>query len=111
MTDQGMRGLLAALEADDELHRVKRPVDLQFEIASVLSLRRRWGGATVRTGRQQSVPVVANVLNSRDRIARGLGIKRKDLHERCLAALRERISPVVVDRGRRTMSYAAASSI
>jgi len=39
MSDQGMRGLLAALEANGELHRVKRLVDLRFEIASVLSLR------------------------------------------------------------------------
>jgi 2,5-furandicarboxylate decarboxylase 1 len=99
MSDQGMRGLLAALEADGELHRVKRVVDLRFEIASVLSLRQHGPAQLFERAGNNPFPVVANVLNSRDRIARGLGIQRKDLHEHCLAALRERISPVVVDGG------------
>jgi UbiD family decarboxylase len=99
MSDQGMRGLLAALEADGELHRVKRLVDLRFEIASVLSLRQHGPAQLFEQAGNNPFPVVANVLNSRDRIARGLGIERKDLHARCLTALRERISPVVVDGG------------
>ena len=99
MSDQGMRGLLAALEANGELHRVKRLVDLRFEIASVLSLRQHGPAQLFEQAGNNAFPVVANVLNSRDRIARGLGIERKDLHARCLTALRERISPVVVDGG------------
>src|SRR6516162_5343455 len=99
MSDQGMRGLLAALEANGELHRVKRLVDLRFEIASVLSLRQHGPAQLFEQAGNNPFPVVANVLNSRDRIARGLGIERKDLHARCLTALRERISPVVVDGG------------
>jgi 2,5-furandicarboxylate decarboxylase 1 len=98
-SDQGMRGLLAALEADGELHRVQRPVDLRFEIASVLSLRQHGPAQLFERASNNPFPVVANVLNSRDRMARGLGIERKDLHTRCLAALRDRISPVMVDRG------------
>ena len=41
MADQSMRGLIAALEATGELHRVKRPVDPKFELGAVLSLRDR----------------------------------------------------------------------
>jgi 2,5-furandicarboxylate decarboxylase 1 len=99
MSDQSMRGLLVGLEADGELHRVKRPVDLRFEIASVLSLRQHGSAQLFEQAGNNPIPVVANLLNSRDRIARGIGIKRKDLHARCLAALRERISPVLVDGG------------
>jgi UbiD family decarboxylase len=99
ISDQGLRGLLASLEADGELHRVKRVVDPRFEIASVLLLRHHGPAQLFERAGNHPFPVVANLLNSRDRIARGLGIWRQELHERCLAALRERISPVVVDSG------------
>jgi UbiD family decarboxylase len=72
---------------------------LRFEIASVLSLRQHGPAQLFERAGNNPFPVVANVLNSRDRIARGLGIKRKELHTRCLAALREQISPVVADGG------------
>jgi 2,5-furandicarboxylate decarboxylase 1 len=99
ITDQGMRGLLGALEADGELHRVKRTVDPRFEIASVLSLRQHGPAQLFERPGDNPFPMVANVLNSRDRIARGLGTTRKDLHARCLAALCDRILPIVVDGG------------
>jgi UbiD family decarboxylase len=98
MTDQSMRGFLTGLEAAGELHRVKRQVDPRFEIASVLSLRRD-GPAQLfeRVGNGQ-MPVVANLLNSRQRITRGLGIARGELHAHCLAALRNPIAPTIVGR-------------
>ena len=42
------------------------------------------------------MPVVGNLLNSRDRFARALGVARANLHEFCVAALRAPIPPVVV---------------
>ena len=41
MTDQSMRGFLAALEAAGELHRVTRKVDPKFELGAVLALKDR----------------------------------------------------------------------
>jgi 3-polyprenyl-4-hydroxybenzoate decarboxylase len=40
------------------------------------------------------MPVVGNLLNTRERIAQGLGIAREDLHALCLDALRNPIAPV-----------------
>jgi UbiD family decarboxylase len=91
-----MRGLLATLESCGELHRVKRPVDPRFEIAAVLSLRKQGPAQLFENVRDHSIPVVGNLLNSRERMARALGIARSDLHEFCVAALRTPISPVVV---------------
>ena len=98
MGDQGMRGLLAALESAGELHRVKRFVDPRFEIASVLSLRQNGPAQLFEHVGNSTIPVVANLLNSRQRIAQGLGIARHDLHTYCLAALRDPIPPVIVDQ-------------
>lgn len=94
-----MRGLLAALEAAGELHRVKRAVDPRFEIASVLSLRQDGPAQFFERVGNHAMPVVANLLNSRPRIACGLGIIRDDLHARCLSALRNPIPPLMVEQG------------
>jgi 2,5-furandicarboxylate decarboxylase 1 len=99
MSDQSMRGLLAALEAGGDLHRVKRPVDSRFEIASVLLLRERGPAQLFERVGNHAMPVVGNLLNSRERIARGLGIARDDLHEFCLSALRNPIPPMMTEWG------------
>src|SRR3984893_15166334 len=65
-TDQSMRGFLAALEDSGELHRVKRSVDRRFEIASVLSLRNRGPAQLFEHVRGHGMPVVGNLLTSRD---------------------------------------------
>ena len=41
MTDQGIRGLLSALELRRALHRVTRPVDPKFELGAVMALKDR----------------------------------------------------------------------
>ncbi|GAH39719.1 unnamed protein product, partial [marine sediment metagenome] len=41
MTDQSMRGLIAALDSRGDLHRVTRNVDPKFELGAVLALRDR----------------------------------------------------------------------
>ncbi len=94
-----MRGLLAALEACGQLHRVTRPVDPRFELASVLSLRERGPAQLFERVGNHAMPVIGNLLNTRERIARGLGIAREDLHALCLDALRNPIAPVMVERG------------
>jgi len=99
MNDQSMRGLVAKLEAAGELHRVRRRVDPRFEIAAVLSLRRDGPAQLFERVGDSAMPVLGNLHNSRQRLADGLGIARGDLHASCLAAVREPIAPVIVERG------------
>jgi len=94
-----MRGHLAALESCGELQRVRRPVDPRFEIAAVLSLRDRGPAQLLERVANHSMPLVANLLNSRERIARALGIARAELHELCLCALRNPVAPVMAHKG------------
>jgi len=99
MTDRSLRGVLTALEACGELHRVTRPVDPRFEIASVLSLRKHGPAQLFERVRNHAIPVVGNVFNSRERIARGLGIPRSYLHDFCVNALRNPIPPAITSEG------------
>ena len=94
-----MRSFLAALASCGKLHRVKRPVDTRFEIASVLSLRKHGPAQLFERVNNHAIPVVGNLLNSRERIADALGVARTDLHEFCLAALRNPILPTMTKEG------------
>jgi 2,5-furandicarboxylate decarboxylase 1 len=100
MNDQSMRGFMAALEAGGALHRVRRPVDARFEIACALSLREQGPAQLFERVGNHAMPVVGNLLTSRERIAQALGVARKDLHDFCLAALRNPIPPVMTGEGR-----------
>ena len=97
--DQSMRGFLAALEEDGELHRVGRVVDPRFELASVLSLRDDGAAQLFENVQGSAMPVVGNLYNHRSRFARALAIEEADLDAHCLAALRQPVKPVMVEDG------------
>jgi 2,5-furandicarboxylate decarboxylase 1 len=99
MADQSMRGLIAALEATGELHRVKRPVDPKFELGAVLSLRDRGPVVLFEQPGAGTIPVIGNLLTTRKRFAQGLAIEPETLDARCAQALAYPIPPVMVDHG------------
>ncbi len=96
MTDQSMRGFLSALDAAGELHRVTREVDPKFELGAVLALRDRGPALLFENVVAGTMPVVGNLLVSRDRFALALGVKREALDAHCLKALAEPVKPVIV---------------
>jgi 2,5-furandicarboxylate decarboxylase 1 len=99
MTDQSMRGLIAALVATGELHRVKRRVDPRFELGAVLSLRDRGPAVLFEQPGAGTIPVIGNLLTTWKRFAQGLAIPLETLDARCLEALAHPIPPIMVDHG------------
>lgn len=97
MTDQSLRGFLATLGSQGDLHRVTRRIDLRFEIAAVLSQRERGPAQIFDAVAGHGMPVAGNLFNARGRFALGLGIAEEALDARCLAALRNPVRPVMVD--------------
>lgn len=91
-----MRGFMAALEQTGDLHRVSRKVALKHEISAVLSLRNSGPAQLFTNVEDATMPVVGNILNSRDRFARVFGTTSADLDAYCLAALDRQIAPVIV---------------
>lgn len=96
MTDQSMRGLIAALDAAGELYRVTRPVDPRFELGAVLSLRDRGPAMLFERPADSAIPVIGNLLTSRSRFAQALGVATDELDARCLRALTHPVAPVLV---------------
>ncbi len=97
--DQSLRAILAHLESTGDLHYVDRPVDPVHELGAVLSLRRAGPAQFFRQVKGSDMPVVGNVLNSRERIARGLGVERSELQRSCMTAIDEGLEPVILDDG------------
>lgn len=93
MTDQSMRAFMSQLEVAGALHRVKRQADPKFEIGAVLALKDR--GPALLFERTGSLPVVGNLLVSRDRFALGLNVEPSKLDDLCIRALTNPIKPVM----------------
>lgn len=96
MNDQSMRDFLIALDAAGELHRVTRSVDAKFELGAVLALKDRGPALQFEKVSGYTMPVVGNVLVSRDRFARAFGVARGELDAHCQKALTQPIKPVLV---------------
>ena len=97
MAEQSLRGMIAALDASGQLHRVTRRVDPRFELGAVLSLRDRGPALLFENVGDGAMPVIGNVLNSRARFALALGATEKDLDDRCREALTRPKLPVLID--------------
>jgi 2,5-furandicarboxylate decarboxylase 1 len=95
--DQSIRPFLVQLEQRNELLRIDKPTDPQFELSAFLSAAD--AGPALLFERVQGSPmrVVGNLFNSRQRIAAGLGIAVADILPSIQEAIRSPLSPVEVD--------------
>ncbi|MSP82214.1 MAG: UbiD family decarboxylase [Alphaproteobacteria bacterium] len=96
MVDQSLRGFLDDLEARGDLHRITRSVDPRFEIGAILALRDRGPAQLFQNVAGHALPLVGNLFNGRDRIARALGVQAGDLDAHCQEALRRPVPPRIV---------------
>jgi UbiD family decarboxylase len=94
---QSLRAFLDELERHGDLHRVRREVNAKFELGAVLSLRRNGPAQLFEKVAGSDLPVVGNVLNSRERIARAFGVPHSGLHDFVLQALHKPVAPVLVE--------------
>jgi UbiD family decarboxylase len=96
LADQSLRGFISELEASNELHRVTRQVHIDYELGAVLALRDGDASQLFQHIAGHDMPVVGNLLNSRERIAKGLGVPSSGLQTALLDALDHRIEPELV---------------
>lgn len=85
--DQSLRATLALFERSGDLHIVEREVDPRFELGAVLSFRGRGATQLFRQVRGARMPVVGNLLNTREKIARALGLTRREVNRQSCARL------------------------
>lgn len=96
--NQSIRAVLSAFERSGDLHYVDRPVDPRFELGAVLSLRAHGPTQFFRNVVGYHLPVVGNLLNTREKIARSLDIPLDQLQELLIAAVERGIPPELVER-------------
>jgi UbiD family decarboxylase len=96
MAEQGLRPFLEKLETDGSLHRIKRMVDLEYEISAVLGLRGKGPAQLFQKVGGHDMPIVGNLLNSRARFEQALGIETGELDAHCIRALQSPVPPVIV---------------
>src|SRR4030042_5359188 len=97
--EQSLRTTLRDWERTNDLHYVDRVVDPRFELGAVLSLRKDGPTQFFRRVKGYDMPVVGNVLNTREKIARGLGVELHALQDACIDALAQGIDPLFVPEG------------
>lgn len=95
--DQSCRAFLDGLARDGEVVDVPGTVRLEYELASILALLD--GGPAVRVASVDAgrFPVFANILNSRERVARAIGCAPAELSARMVRATTAREKPVLVE--------------
>jgi len=94
---RGLRDFLAFLTARGDLARIAAPVDVALDMTEVQRRVLRVGGPALRfdgptvSGRSATMPVIANLFGTEERVAAGLGVRRERVGElgELLAALRE----------------------
>jgi 4-hydroxy-3-polyprenylbenzoate decarboxylase len=89
MSRQSMRAWAASLELAGELTTIAQPVSAEFEIGACLAVADD-GPALKFTGvRGHDMPVIGNLLNSRERIAAGLDVRPEALQRTIIAAIEQ----------------------
>ncbi len=90
-----LREFIDALDRQGLLIKIKRPVDVKYEIATLMKLL---DGRPILFERVKgfSMPVVANLCSSRELIAIGLGIKKEEIISKLADAIDHPKEPRVV---------------
>jgi 2,5-furandicarboxylate decarboxylase 1 len=96
MPDQSLRSVLAAFEDAGELQRISEPVSLRYELSAMLAASDGGPALLFESVDGGRMPVVGNLLASRERIAAALGTTVAGIQGRMLDALAAPVAPVEV---------------
>lgn len=94
---QSLRADLACLKSSGELQNIDASFDLRYEVSGLLWLKRYDKALLFNSIKNHIIPVVGNILNSRSRIAKLLGMDKGYLSQGLLQALQKPLSPVIVE--------------
>jgi len=101
MAFKDLREFIACLEAHEELGRVKRKVDLKYELGAV-AYRNAWNNGPAllfeRPG-DSTIPIAVDILNGWGRYALAMQVGREDIHKEWIRRTATPISPRIVSSG------------
>lgn len=96
---QDLRQFLSYLEKKGLLQRVSVPVDLDQEVGAICRRVMDANGPAIwfEQPGNSHIPVVVNILGTRERYAMALGVEPKDLHRQWIARTAKPMEPMLVD--------------
>lgn len=94
--DQSIRSFLGELESTGELLHIKRPVSCDFGIASFLALTDDGPALVFDDVSDHELRVAGNLLSSRERISKALGVPVGEVLDTLVGAVRSPVPPVLV---------------
>lgn len=97
-----LRQFLEQLEEAGEVVRIRREVDSRFEVSAILRRLDKEGGKAAifeSIKGYGGAKLVGNVLTSRGRVSRALGVKEEELMSTLIDRRRSRVEPVIVSWG------------
>lgn len=94
-----LRAFLGQLMAYGELRRIEREVTPRFELGAILWHFASGPAVCIERVQGSTMPVIGNVLNSRERFGMALGVPWRTVYDRCLDALEHPLSPILVGQG------------
>lgn len=97
--EQSLRSTIHNFKRAGQLQFIEQEIDPRYELGALLLLQNRDSSLFFRNIKGFSMPIVGNLLNSRDKIALGLGVERKQLQAICIKALDCGITPVIAAKG------------
>jgi 2,5-furandicarboxylate decarboxylase 1 len=97
--DQSIRSYLRELEDSGDVLRVDRTVDARFGISSMLALVDGGPAVVFEHVAGNEMPVVGNLLSTRERVARAIGVATPDLLDALVGCVAERQPSEIVESG------------
>lgn len=95
-----LRTFLSVLEGKGKLTRVKREVDPRFELPAVLKhLARRGQAAFFERVKGSKLPVVSNIMGTRDMLALAFGTSLESVVQKWIEGTDNPVEPIVVPTG------------
>jgi UbiD family decarboxylase len=97
--EQSLRSTLNNFKLAGHLHFIEQEIDPRYELGALLLLQDRDPSLFFCKVKGYRIPIGGNLLNSRNKIALGLGVERKHLQAICMKALDCGIPPEIVAKG------------
>jgi 2,5-furandicarboxylate decarboxylase 1 len=94
----GFRSFLEQLDKNGELTRIRKEVSTEYEMAGIIEAL---GEKPVffEKVKESSIPVVAGMVSSKERIASALGIKKEQLLHKLSKAIENPVPPDITEKG------------
>ena len=92
----GLRNFIDELQKNGELTKITKPVSTEYEMAGIIAAL---GEKPVyfENVKESSVPVVAGLVSSKERICRSMGITKEQLLPKLLSAIEHPVPPQIIE--------------